>query len=260
METVATRMPKPKGAVLWLMVAIACLWVMFAAALNWAAAPAAHSLFGALAGDSQAVLHGQVWRLCTAALLHNPATPSHALIVVMLLYFFATALEEAWGTKRLMLFFLGSALIAFSLETLGSFLPGLGSSSWYGGMVLADATTVAWALANRHQTVRLFLVIPVRPMVMVALLAIWHVALVIARAPATEGLIAPFGAMLAGWLLCDSSPLRRLFLKKRLGRIQRELDDLRARDRLRRRREGPSLRVIRGGADEDDESKRRIMH
>jgi hypothetical protein len=127
-------------------------------------------------------------------------------------------------------------------------------------MVMADAVTVAWAFDNRHQIVRLFLVIPVRPLVMVALLAAWHVALVIAKAPSPEGLIAPFGAMLAGWMFCSSSPLKRLFLKKKLGRIQRELDELRSRERERgKRRHGPDLRVIRGGAD-DDESDRRILH
>ncbi len=259
MDSLAVRFPKPRGAVLWLMVAIGCLWVMFAAAMNWAGAPAAVRLFTLLAGDSRAVLHGQVWRLVSAALLHNPATPTHAFMVIMLLYFFAGSLEEAWGTRRLLLFLAGSTAIAYVLETLATFVPGLGGERWFGGMVMADAVTVAWAFGNRNQVIRLFLLFPVRPLVMVALLAVWHLALVIARAPSPEGLVAPFGAMFAGWVLCDSSPLRRFFLQKKLGKVQRELDELK-RARAERRRAGPDLRVIRGGADDDEEPDRRILH
>lgn len=245
------RPPRPAGLVLGLMVAIGCSWVLFAASLNWSAAPFAKTLWGALVGDGPLVLRGQVWRLFTAPLLHNPQTPSHALIAVMLLYFFATPLAVEWGTRRMATFLLGSAAIGNGLESLASLVPALGGGTWYGAMTLANAATVAWAIGNRHQIVRLFLVIPVRPLMMVALLVLWHIALLIARSPSAEGMIAPFGGMLAGWLLCDSSPLRRLWLRRKLGRYQRELDQLRAKDRerIKRRRNGPDLRVIRGGDD-----------
>ena len=119
-------------------------------------------------------------------------------------------------------------------------------------MVLADAATVAWAFNNRNQIVRLFFLIPVRPVVMVLLLVVWHVLLVIARRPPTEGLVAPFGAILAGWLFCDSSPLRRLMLKLKLRRLQAEVDTLQ-RKKKKKRAEGPDLRVIKGGRNDDDE-------
>ncbi len=258
-ETLAVRFPRPKGALLWLMVAIGCLWVLFAAAINWAGAASAPELFGMLSGSSEKVASGQLWRLITAALLHHPSTPSHALVVLMMLFFFGASLDDAWGQKRLMLFFAGSAAIAFGLQTVaGLIVPSIAGGSWFGGMVLADAATVAWAFQNRGQTVRLFFVLPMRPLVMVGLLAGWHVLLLIAKSPSPEGLVAPFGAMLAGWLLCDASPLRRYFLKKRLRRMQREIDALRpgARQAIRRAT-GPELRVIRGGNDDPD---KRVLH
>lgn len=259
MQEQLVRPPRPRGAVLALMVAIGCFWVMFAASLNWSRAPFAETLWRALVGDGDAVLGGQIWRLVTAPLLHSPNAPSHALIALMLLYFFAAPLEAEWGTRRTGLFLLGAAVLGNGLEALASLSPSLATRTWYGSMTLANAATVAWAFANRGQVVRLFLVVPVRPLMMVALLALWHVALLVARAPSAEGMVAPFGGMIAGYLLCDASPLRRLWLKRKLGQYQRELDGLRARekDRVRRRRSGPELRLIRGG---DDESGPRTLH
>ncbi len=251
MQEQFVRPPRPRGVVLVLMSTIGCLWVLFAASINWTSAPFAQQLWDALVGKADAILHGQLWRLVTALLLHNPATPSHALIAMMLLFFFAAPLEAAWGTKRMVVFFLAAALIGNGLEAVAGVLPSLATPTFYGSMALANAATVAWAFENRYQVVRIFLIVPVRPLMMVGLLVLWHVALLIARQASAEGLVAPFGGMLAGWLLCDASPLRRFWLTKKLGHYQRELDLLRtpAQQRSRTRKGGPDLRVIRGGDD-----------
>jgi membrane associated rhomboid family serine protease len=244
---------KPSKPLLWLMVALGCLWVMFAVSINWAGA--GKDIFTLLAGDSRAVLGGQVWRLLTASLLHRPDSPWHALVVIMLLFFFAPALEERWGIKRLFLFLAGSSVFAYLIESVGYLLlPDVANRQWYGGMVIADAATVAWAFSARNQIVRLFFVLPMRPLVMVGLLAVFHILLVIARSPYPEGMFAPFGAMAAGYLFCDSSPLRRYYLKIKLARLQSEVESLRKNPKKRRRRSGgPDLRVIPGGSGKDDE-------
>ncbi|MBW2457890.1 MAG: rhomboid family intramembrane serine protease [Deltaproteobacteria bacterium] len=248
--TFAYRKPsKPLGA---LMVVIGCIWVMFAASINWA--NAGQEPFALLAGDSSAVLHGEVWRLLTASLLHAPNSPWHPLVVLMLLFFFAPALEERWGAKKLFLFFAISSVFAFSIEAIAfALLPGVANAQWYGGMVIADAATVAWAVTHRNQIIRLFFVLPVRPLVMVALLAVFHVLLLIARSPYPEGMFAPFGAMAAGYLFSDGSPLRRWYLKVRLARLQSEVHGMKRKRGKRRRAGGPDLRIIPGGADGDDD-------
>ncbi len=68
-----------------------------------------------------------------------------------------------------------------------------------------------------------------------------------------------FGGMLAGYLFCDRSPLRRLYLKLRLKRIQAETEALRREQSSRAAEARSRLRVIKGGAgknDEDDDPKR----
>ncbi|RLB63153.1 MAG: rhomboid family intramembrane serine protease [Deltaproteobacteria bacterium] len=249
---------KPSKPLLWLMVALGCIWVMFAVSVNWAGA--GQDIFVLLAGDSQAVLSGQLWRLITASLLHTPNSPWHPLVVIMLLFFFAPTLEERWGPKRLFIFFAASSAFAYAIESVGyALLPEVANRQWYGGMVIADAATVAWAFSARNQIVRLFFVLPMRPLVMVGLLAVFHILLVIARSPYPEGMFAPFGAMAAGYLFCDSSPLRRYYLKLKLARLQSEVQSLRKNPKKRRRSGGPDLRVIPGGADDDDEPPDKSM-
>ena len=61
---------KPPKHVTWFLVALFFIWLTFALALNWGGAGPEAFLF--FAGDSSAVLHGQLWRLLTAALVHTP--------------------------------------------------------------------------------------------------------------------------------------------------------------------------------------------
>jgi hypothetical protein len=67
---------------------------------------------------------------------------------------------------------------------------------------------------------------------------------VIAAAQAYEGLISPFGGMIAGWLLGGGtpSPLRRTYLRWRLAWLDRE-----ARSGTAKSRKASGLRVIPGG-------------
>jgi len=77
----------------------------------------------------------------------------------------------------------------------------------------------------------------------------------VAGARPYEGLIAPFGGMLCGWLLGGGSPspLRRAWLKFRLARLDREA----RREHSRKPRPNQAgLRVLPGGrADDDDDGR-----
>jgi hypothetical protein len=103
----------------------------------------------------------------------------------------------------------------------------------------------------------LFFLIPVTPMVMVGLFAAWSVLSFIVRNPSPEGMVTPLAALGAGYLLCDSSPLRQYYLKLRLHRIQSEVDTMtkrRSRAATKKRAAASNLRVIPGGANDDDDA------
>jgi membrane associated rhomboid family serine protease len=245
--------PKPKGPALWLIVTLTVIWIGFAMAINWGGMDMA--VFQLLIGDSVGVVHGELWRLLTAAFMHHPSGAGavmHILITSLLVYFFVPPLEERWGRRRLFMFLIGSTMFAYAVETLlFQIFPGVAQQHWYGGMVFADAATVAWALGARGQTVRFYFLIPMRPMVMVAIMVVWHVFQLIAREANPEGMFAPFAAMAAGWLFTDSSPLRRFWLKHKLRRLQNEVSDLsKARSK---RAKASHLRVIGGGGRDDDD-------
>src|SRR5262245_52311697 len=100
-------MQVPGKAIRVVMLVVFALWLSFAIGLNWGSV--SRSAFFALAGNTDAVLHGQVWRLLTAPLLQNAEGSGGlwSLIFVMVgLWFLAPSLEEMWGSGR-MLRFLG---------------------------------------------------------------------------------------------------------------------------------------------------------
>jgi len=253
-------LPRPGKALRGVMIAVFVLWLIYAIGLNWGGA--ADSVFFVLAGSTERILHGEVWRLVTAPLLHYPvggAGVSHIITALLGLYFFAPRLEELWGPKRMLRFMALSCLIAYVLQMLvelllpSSVAERLVGEYWFGLSPALGAIAIAWALTFKNQVVQLFFVIPVSS----RMLIIWVVGLgllyLVAGARPHEGLISPFGGMLCGWLLGGGSPspLRKAWLKLRLAMLDSE-----ARREGQRKKPRPNpggLRVIPGGRSDDDD-------
>jgi membrane associated rhomboid family serine protease len=108
-----------------------------------------------------AVLHGQIWRLLTHAFLHNPDTIWHILWNMLFLWWFGTDVEDLYGPKEFLAFYLGGCLAsAFlfcfcSLAWLREPVSALGAS----GGVLAVVTLCAIHYPTRP--VLLFFILPV---------------------------------------------------------------------------------------------------
>src|SRR5947207_369091 len=84
---------KPKGVILWMLVGIFCPWLILSLAANWGGADT--SFMAYVVGSTKAVLHGQVWRLVTAPLIHAWGNDfSHVLTTLLVLYFFGPALVD----------------------------------------------------------------------------------------------------------------------------------------------------------------------
>ncbi len=62
--------------------------------------------------SSEAVLHGQVWRLLTYAFLHDPGSLFHILFNMLVVYFFGRRIESMYGGKEFTLFYCTSAIFA----------------------------------------------------------------------------------------------------------------------------------------------------
>lgn len=252
-ESVSFSFPKPGKALIGMMVAIGCIWVMLAVGGNWANANVG-SVVSPFVGDTGKVFGGQIWRLVTAAFIHDPTRPGHLLTTLLGLYFLGTPLEDRWGARKTLFFLVGSAAFAFTLQAIVSAISPSMGTTWLGGLGMVEAVAVAWALQARGQVVRLFFVLPVTPMLLVGFIFIMSVLSLLALSATPEGLITPFGGMLAGYLFGDGSPLRSFFLRMKLKKIQAQTAALRSTPRSRTG--GPPLRIIHGGQKDPPKDKR----
>jgi membrane associated rhomboid family serine protease len=243
---------RPGPALTAVMVALGAIWLMFAVAVNWGGA--SEELFLLFCGNTERILHGEIWRLFTAPLMHLPSgTLSHILFAILGLFFLAPSLEQRWGGARTLRFLFFSGLVAYGFQMLlalvlpASIAHRLVGEYWFGAFPVLEAVAVAWALSFQGQTVRLWFVLPVSSTGMVVFIGAMSVLRVVAAATGPEGLLSPFGGMLAGWLLGGGtpSPLRRAYLRLRLAQLDREAATG-SRAAAQRRKDSP-LRVIEGG-------------
>ncbi len=106
------------------------------------------------------VYQGQVWRLLTCAFCHDRASPWHILLNMVLLYWFGTRLENMYGSREFLLFYLGAALfgslayVGLALYT-GSNVPAIGASGAVMGVMML------YAIYYPFETVTLFWILPV---------------------------------------------------------------------------------------------------
>jgi membrane associated rhomboid family serine protease len=247
-EMVSMGLPRPGKALLAVMGVLVSLWVMFAVAINYGGLD--KEVFFLFAGNTQAILHGEIWRLFTAGLMHFPSGGpgvSHIVNVLLGLYFLAPSMEARWGPKRMLLFLFGCLMTGFlaqmAVEALAprAVVASIGQTYWFGAIAAIEGTAVAWALSHRGQTVRLFFVLPVTATGLLVFVIGFSVFLVLANGQMHEGLITPFGGMLGGWLFGAGtpSPARRLLLKVRYFFMSRRAAKYRGK--------GPKLRIIEGG-------------
>jgi len=249
-------LPRPGKGLKAVMVALLAVWLAFAIGINWAGV--SPELFLLLCGNTERVLQGEVWRLFTAPLMHNPSGDvGHIIGALVGLYFLSPSLEAAWGTARFLRFLLISSVLAYALQMLVSLVvprevaDKLVPAFWFGSTPAMSAIAIAFAMSFKGRVVRLFFVLPVSSRGLIVFVVGMSVLLLIAGALGPAGLIAPFFGMLFGWLLGGGtpSPLRRFYLRYRLAQLDIEARRTRASRRERAERSG--LRVITGGKDEE---------
>lgn len=260
-------LPRPSKPMLIVMVGLLSIWIAFAAGINWGGASVA--VFVALTGNTQAIAHGEIWRLFTAPLLHRPdsgAGVQHIAFALMGIYFLGTALEQTWGAARLMRFFAVTAVGSYALQWLIALtLPTnvetrMVPSMWYGTTPVIAALSIAFALSLKNQKILLFFVIPVGARALVITTIGAGLLLLIADALGPSGHIAPFAGMFMGWAFGAGtpSPARRLWLRFRMGRLDAEVRRAAVRGKAPRKQH--RFEVIHGGRDPKSNKDDRLLH
>jgi len=249
-------MPRPGKVVKVAMSVVVVLTLAFAVGIHWAGVGA--DAFELFCGNTLAILHGQVWRLFTASLLQSPSSLWPLLSVLMSLYFFGVSLEERWGSKRFATFLVGLIIVPSLIQALCDVaLPPtinryLVPEYWFGGLAVSSGLAVAWALTFRGAVVRLYGILPITPRLVILLSVGTPFVYLLFRSLPPEGIPACLGGCFAGWLLGGGtpSPLRRSWLRFRIGRLDAEV----AREAAQRKKrvERSRLKVIEGGLAKPD--------
>ena len=119
------------------------------------------------------------------------------------------------------------------------------------------AIAIAWSREFHNSTVNLFLVVPIRGRTLLWITIGFCVLDLVYPAGLPEGVVAPFGGIIAGLLFSGSPSLvRTAWLHVRLVFLRRRAAGMRVEDVLspkpkRRPRPGaPPLRVVSGGVDD----------
>ena len=253
--------PKPRRALWIVLVAMTALGVFTAFLGTWVG-PSGALVFDALGYQPGHTLT-RPWGLITSGLLTSPEHWSHLAFSLLGLYFLGAPLEAKWGSWRFARF-LAFAVIVGNLTVLALSMvipadaqPRFHPAFVFGPTAAITAIAVAWSREYAQSTVNLFFFFPVRGRVLFWITIGFCVLDLIYPALLPEGVVAPFGGVIAGLLFGGTPSLARTgWLHLRLALLRRRSSSLAVDDVLspkpkRRPRAGaPPLRVVPGGLEE----------
>jgi membrane associated rhomboid family serine protease len=107
--------------------------------------------------SSDKVLHGQVWRLLTAAFLHSTLSPMHILFNMLFLWWFGSDVEDLYGPREFLAFY----LVAAVLGNITFVLTHLAGGAALGASGAVTAVLVLCAMHYPTRIILLFFVLPV---------------------------------------------------------------------------------------------------
>jgi membrane associated rhomboid family serine protease len=252
-------LPKPRRALWIVLIAMAACGVFTAFLGTWV--QGGQIVFDQLAYEPDRTVP-QVWRLLSSGLLTSPIQWSHLLLSMVGLYFLGAPLEQKWGSWRFARFLALSVLIGnLTVLAVSSLVPP-GVERFhpplaFGPMAAITGVAVAWSREYAQSTVNLFFFVPVKGRWLFWVTVAFCVLDLIYPTPIPEGVVAPFGGVIAGLVFGGTPSLARTgWLHLRLAVLRRRSSTIQVEDVLsskpkRRPRPGtPPLRVVPGGLEE----------
>jgi membrane associated rhomboid family serine protease len=142
-----------------ILVVLVVTWVVQVIAERWMSLPWIGETLALTPG--QVISDGRVWQLLSYMWLHSTASFTHILFNGLFLWMFGGTLEQRWGGRGFLKFYLLSGLGAGLVVLLVGWIfypdtPVLGASGAIYGLV------VAWAITEPNRLVYLFGVFPMR--------------------------------------------------------------------------------------------------
>lgn len=252
--------PRPRRALWVVLIALTALGIFTAFLRTWI--PGGVLVFTALACKLQQAFT-QPWRLLTSGLLTDPDHWSHLALSLLGLYFLGAPLEQRWGSWRFARFLALAVLvgnltvIAVSLVMPANAQERFHPPLFFGPTAAITAIAIAWSREYAQSTVNLFFFLPIRGKVLFWITIGFCVLDLIYPQALPEGVVAPFGGVIAGLLFGGTPSLARTaWLRMRLVMLRRRSASLSVEEVLapkpkrRPRPGGPPLRVVSGGLED----------
>ena len=127
-----------------------------------------------LALNPERVLHGEVWRVATYALLPNSS--GLALLIQLLFYhWLGQTLERMWGSAKFTFYYVSGVLLTAAGCLLAYLVDGVSFSLW-GSEYVNMAMFFAYALSFPDAMVRIYFLIPIKMKWLAALDALYFAA------------------------------------------------------------------------------------
>jgi membrane associated rhomboid family serine protease len=184
----------------------------------------------ALILNADKVLHGEVWRLLTAAFLHSTNDIWHIVFNMLFLWWFGSELEELYGWREFLAFYLTAAVVGSIAYVLGSQM-GAQVGNALGASGAVTAVLVLAAIHYPSRIIYLFMLLPVPIWAFVVFMVARDAFDFLGRTATNVGVAAHLGGAAFGFLYY-----------KLHWRLTNLIPDLRA---WKRRRGQPRLRVYR---------------
>lgn len=146
-----------------------CTWLIILNSLLYIVQLATRNTQGSLIGpfttalwlDPDRLLDGEVWRLLTCAFLHTPFSPFHILFNMLFLWMLGREMEEVYGSREFLAFYLTAALVASIGYLTTVWLGVIGKAPMLGASGAVTAVLVVYAMHFPNRMFLLLFIIPV---------------------------------------------------------------------------------------------------
>jgi membrane associated rhomboid family serine protease len=112
---------------------------------------------------------GQLWRCITYVFCHDPSGPFHILFNMLTLWMFGVELEQMWGTRKFVLFYLASGIGSALFSVVTVFSPAMWMTPVIGASGAVLSLLTVYALYFPRRQILLFFLVPVNVLVAVAI-------------------------------------------------------------------------------------------
>lgn len=187
--------PEPGVAMRWLVGINVVVFVV--QLLTWQPRGGSPGITLYLGLDTDAVWRGEVWRLLTYGFLHSITHPTHIIFNLLALWFVGKAIEEQYGTREFVAFYLVSIVFAGLAYLLANY-SGAGFAVGASGGI--SALLVLYAYHWPYRTILVFFVIPMQVWVAVVLFIALDALVFTSQVNTGVAVAAHLGGALFGYL------------------------------------------------------------